>query len=340
MQSSQHTAGAASDPAILPTSAPNSTRRQWLGQTAAASLGGVLAWGVAGSAAIAQAAAPATAAGGARPWRYCLNTSCIRGQELSLVNEIAIASKAGYSGIEPWIREIEAYQQGGGQLADLRKRMEDAGLTVESAIGFARWAVDDPQERAAGLEQARRDMDLVRALGGKRIAAPPVGVTGQKTSLTELASRYRALLELGTAMEVTPQLEVWGHSQSLGHLAETVYVAVAAGHANACFLPDVYHLYKGGSAFEGLALLSGSSIACFHMNDYPATPGRDTITDADRVYPGDGVAPLGQILRTLREIGFAGVLSLELFNRTYWQQDPLVVAQTGLRKMQAAVAEV
>jgi sugar phosphate isomerase/epimerase len=73
------------------------------------------------------------------------------------------------------------------------------------------------------------------------------------------------------------------------------------------------------------------------MNDYPAVPGRAEITDAHRVYPGDGVAPLPAMLRELRRSGFRGVLSLELFNREYWKQDALAVARTGLEKMQAVV---
>jgi sugar phosphate isomerase/epimerase len=74
------------------------------------------------------------------------------------------------------------------------------------------------------------------------------------------------------------------------------------------------------------------------MNDYPAEPPRSTIKDENRVYPGDGVAPLDTILSTLVRGGFRGVLSLELFNREYWKQPPAEVAKRGLEKMQAAVA--
>src|SRR5258708_21194458 len=70
----------------------------------------------------------------------------------------------------------------------------------------------------------------------------------------------------------------------------------------------------------------------------PAMPGRAEITDAHRVYPGDGVAPLADMLRDLRRIGFRGVLSLELFNRDYWRQDAFTVARTGLEKMRAVLA--
>src|SRR3954465_4608097 len=56
-------------------------------------------------------------------FHYCFNTSTIRGQKLSLVEEIDIAAKAGYQAIEPWINEIEAYVHSGGSLPDLKKRI-------------------------------------------------------------------------------------------------------------------------------------------------------------------------------------------------------------------------
>ena len=75
------------------------------------------------------------------------------------------------------------------------------------------------------------------------------------------------------------------------------------------------------------------------MNDYPADIPAAALHDHDRVYPGDGAAPIGAIADLLRAIGSTPFLSLELFNRDYWQQDALTVAKTGLAKMRAAVGE-
>jgi sugar phosphate isomerase/epimerase len=270
-------------------------------------------------------------------FRYCFNTSTIRGQKLSLVEEIDIVADAGYQGIEPWISEIEAHVEKGGSLRDLKKRIADRGLAVESAIGFAEWIVDDDARRSKALEQARRDMDLVQQIGGTRIAAPAAGAADvEMTDYLTVAERYRALLAIGDHIGVVPQVEVWGFSKTLTRLGQAVLVAIESGHAQACVLPDVYHLYKGGSDFTGLKLLNKTAVHVFHMNDYPATPPRAAIKDADRVYPGDGVAPLAEIFRTLREIGFDGSLSIELFNPTYWQQDPLDAARIALEKMKNA----
>jgi len=271
--------------------------------------------------------------------RYCLNTSTVRGQELSVVEQIDLVAAAGYTGIEPWMGDLVKYRDAGGSLSDLRKRLSDHGLTVESAIGFANWIVDDDQKRKEGLEVAKHDMDLLSEIGGLRIAAPPVGAqNGPVLDLFDIIDRYKALLAVGDETGVVPQLEVWGFSTNLHRLGHSVAVCVESNHPKACLLPDVYHLFRGGSDFGGLDLLSDDAIQVFHMNDYPASPARAELNDSDRVYPGDGVAPLNNILQSIAGNGRSVALSLELFNRDYWAEDALEVATTGLRKMKESVA--
>lgn len=313
----------------------NVTRREWL---TASALGAGIGWNP--SIASANTSNTVDLYSSPEPFGYCLNMSTIRGQKLSMIEDIEIAAKAGYHGIEPWLPKMAEFVQAGGSLKDLGKRITDLGLKVPSAIGFAEWIVDDPSRRKKGLENAKRDFDWIRQIGGERMAAPPVGATDQADlNLIQAAERYRELLELGESMGVIPQVEVWGFSKSLNRLGETMLVAMESGHAKACILPDVYHLYKGGSMFGSLHLIQGISIGIFHMNDYPSNLDRGVIKDADRVYPGDGVAPLKSILQTLRRIEYRGMLSLELFNPHYWKQDPLLVAKTGLEKMKKVVRE-
>jgi sugar phosphate isomerase/epimerase len=298
------------------------TRRTWL-----ASAGAVAAAGPAG------AAGPKK-----KPFGYMLNTATIRGQKLPLVREVEVAARAGYEALEPWVEKLEEHVKRGGRLEDVAKRVRDHGMTVESAIGFAPWLVNDPARRKKGLEQARREMDLVARLGGKRIAAPPAGATELKDlSLLVAAERYGVLCEIGAKAGVVPQVEVWGFSKVLRRLGEAAMVAIECGHPQACILADVYHLYKGGSGFTGVKLLGPDALHVLHMNDYPANPPRDKINDSFRVYPGDGVAPLPALLRDLYARNFRVMLSLELFNPAYYKQDPLAVAKTGLAKMKAVV---
>jgi len=274
---------------------------------------------------------------GTDPFRYCLNMSTIRGQDLSVTGEVDVAGKAGYDAIEPWLGKLNDYKKGGGSLKDLRRRIEDHGLTVESAIGFARWIVDDDKQRAKGIEEAKRDMDLLAQLGAKRIAAPPAGARGTVDPMAA-AERYRKLLEIGAEIGVVPQIEMWGGNPSIGRVSTAIYIAIEAGHPDACFLGDVYHTYKGGSDFEGLKMLGPQALQHFHWNDYPADPPLDKIGDGDRVYPGDGIAPITDIVKGFLQVGAVPVLSLELFNKKYWAMDPLEAAKVGIEKMKNSVA--
>lgn len=300
--------------------------------------------GLAASTALTGMGAPAPAKAGERTadesgaFVIGLNTGTLRGHKLGIVEIIDIVAKAGYRGMEPWLDELNRYKDEGGSLADLGKRFRDAGIEIGGAIDFFDWAVDDPERRRKGLEAAKRSMDLLQKIGATRVAAPPAGATDAPAiELPRLAERYRALLELGEQFGVVPQAEIWGFSKTLGNLAEAAYVAIASGHPDACVLPDIYHMHRGGSPFEGLKLLGPAAIHVLHVNDYPAQPDREKLTDADRVYPGDGVALISSILKTLADGGCRVMLTLEVFNREYWEQDPLVVAETGHRKIKALV---
>ncbi len=270
-------------------------------------------------------------------FRYCLNTSTISANNPGLLKYIETASKAGYDGIEVWVRDVEDALKTGQSLSSIKQFTDDHGIVVESAIGFAPWLA----EGESGLIQMESEMHMLAGIGCRRIAAPPAGLPSDKElDFFAAGEKYRSLLDLGRSTGVMPQLEFWGSSQVLWHLGQVLMIAAAADDPDVKILPDVYHMFRGGTGFNALKLLNGNLIDIFHMNDYPENKCREQQVDADRVYPGDGAAPMHQILTDLKNMGGEKVLSLELFNRTYWEEDPLLVARTGLSKMKSLVMEI
>jgi 2-keto-myo-inositol isomerase len=275
------------------------------------------------------------------PFRFCLNTSTISGQKPGLLKYIEIASKAGYDGMELWINDIKDYLAQGNSIQSLASFLRSKHIVVENLISFTGWMVDDEEKRKAALADLEAEMKLMAVLGCHRIAAPPAGVSKEKPiDIEKAAARYREILALGRKYKVIPQLEFWGASGTLYNFSQAMAIAVAANDRDARILPDVYHLFRGGSGFNGLNLVNGKLIEVIHMNDYPAGKPVNEQNDSDRVYPGDGAAPIKQVLRDLKNLGGTKVLSLELFNKDYWAQDPLVVAKTGLQKMKALVNSI
>lgn len=272
---------------------------------------------------------------------YSLNMSTLRGHKLGFRKELEVASKAGYKSVEIWISSFQDYLKEGHSLAETKRMIDDLGIKVEDAIGFATWIVDDNAARNKALEQLKMEMDQLAGIGCPRIAAPPMGATtGEYLDLKKVSERYRAILELGDKTSVVPHLELWGFSKNLSRVGEILYVATEASHPSARVLMDVYHLHKGGSGMDSVKNVGKPLIEIFHMNDYPTTPPRETITDADRIYAGDGVAPLPALLKSLKNPEKPVILSFEVFNKDYYAQDPLVVAKTGLEKMKKVAAGI
>lgn len=270
------------------------------------------------------------AASGNSRFRFCLNTSTISGQKPGLKKQVEIAAEAGYDGIEVWVKDVKAALDEGSTAASLKSFIENHGIKVEDAIGFAPWMTGGEE----GFLQMEEEMNMLASIGCDRIAAPPAGVpSNEPLDLFMVGEKYAELLDLGRKTGVMPQLEFWGSSPSLWHLGQVLMIAAVADDPDARILPDIYHLFRGGSGFDALKMLNGSLIEIFHLNDYPATKPREEQNDADRVYPGDGAAPMKQIIADLKNMGGVKVLSLELFNRSYWEEDMADVARTGLSKM-------
>src|SRR5690606_9059553 len=142
-------------------------------------------------------------------FRYCLNTSTIRGQNPGIFKYVEIASMAGYDGIELWIGDIKSYLESGNSIQKLKKHIADHQLTVENAIGFAPWMVEDKAQQEKGFAQMKEEMQILAELGCKRIAAPGIGAKAP-VDLFKAGQNYKELLDLGRSTGVMPQLEFWG----------------------------------------------------------------------------------------------------------------------------------
>jgi 2-keto-myo-inositol isomerase len=276
-----------------------------------------------------------------RAFTFCLNMATIRGHKLGFIRELETASAAGFRSVEIWIDSLQAYLNDGGKVSEAKKQLDDLGLKIENSISFNEWIVDDKAARNKGMEQMKREMEILAALGCKRIAATGKGADNSSVpALNVIADRYRAILDLGDRTGVIPQIEMWGFQKNLSNVGEVLYIAMESGHSSARVLLDIFHLYKGNTSLDTLSLMDSSAVEILHMNDYPATLSSEVITDADRVYPGDGAAPLKRILQILSRNGQPLVLSTELFNKAYYNQDALLVAKTSLSKMKAVVSQL
>jgi sugar phosphate isomerase/epimerase len=132
-------------------------------------------------------------------------------------------------------------------------------------------------------------------------------------------------------------MEFLGFVDGVKNVASAWAIAGGTCDPRASVVADVFHMIRGGGGVDDLLGLQGDRIACFHINDIPASPDPLVQTDADRVMVGDGIADLPRVIANLRTIGYRGPLSLELFNPELWAQDPFDVVQRGLDRIRRLV---
>ena len=264
---------------------------------------------------------------------YSLNTSTIQACGLNIKEKIEVTAQAGYQGIELWLSEIDGYVEQGGKLSQLKGMLDQNSLELANIIAFFQWSNPDASRRKEELEEARRVLTIAKDLGCAYVAAPPAGIVDMADMpLEDIAGYFRDLLELARDMGVKPLLEFWGHAKILCSLEQAMKVLELVNEPDAMLLADVFHMAKAGDSFDLLKKLKGAELGLFHVNDYPDAPDVSKLSDAQRVYPGDGAAPLHEIVNTLREIGYAGMMSLELFNKEYQKDGAETVAKIGIQK--------
>jgi 2-keto-myo-inositol isomerase len=265
---------------------------------------------------------------------YCLNTSTIR--PTPLLEKIAIAGKAGYQAIEPWNDEIAAYLDQGGSVSELKRALADAGLAVVSMIALHSWVTSDGAEHVRVLDDCRRRMAQAAQLGSPYIVASP---PQEVVDVNRASDRFGELLEIGEQIGVVPSMEFLGFVDGVNNVATAWAIAAGKGkpRAKATIVADVFHMMRGGGSIDDLLLIKGDRLACFHINDLPAVPDPLTQRDEDRVMVGQGIADLPRVIANLRTIGYRGPLSLELFNRKLWEQDPFEVVKGGIERIRDLV---
>ena len=264
---------------------------------------------------------------------YCLNASTIR--PAPILEKIRIAGELGYSAIELWHDDIDAYLKKGGTIRDIRAALDDRNLTVPTTIYLKGWFETTGVEHQSELDECKRRMDQATEVGAIHvIAGPPAGMADHDLG----AKNYRELLELGLKRGVKPAMEFLGFVDDINTIDDALEIVTKAGHPQGTIVCDPFHIFRGGGSLESLSKLTESQIAIYHFNDTPAVPPRVQQHDKDRVYPGDGHLDLKRQLALLRQIGYRRWLSLELFREDLWARDPREVARIGLEKMRA-VAE-
>lgn len=259
--------------------------------------------------------------------RLCLNGATIMHSPLE--RDVEIASECGFSALEVWFGKLDAYLEN-HTLADLRAQLEGLSITPWCINSIEAITHRTSAGRDELLVEVERVAGIARAIGAPSIVVVPgtrpEGVTARE-SIADAVEVLRAMSD--AAGEVGLAFEFLGKPGcAVPTLDMATEIVRAVARDNVGMAIDTFHFYAGGSRLEDIQNVPVEKLFVVHLNGCEDRP-RDELTDAHRLYPGEGVIPVQEILTALRSVGFNGTASIEIFRPEYWNQGPHDVASTA-----------
>ncbi len=252
----------------------------------------------------------------------------------NLETDIRIAGRAGFDGLEITATKLDTFLTN-HLIADARKLIDTARLKTYAINSIEKINFREAKGRAEVLARTRQLCEYAQALACPWIIAVP-GPAPEGTQWEAIrdntVTSLRAMSEIATPYGVNLAFEFLGFPWcSVRTAAQGWEIVRVTDHANVGMVIDTCHFYAGGSTLESIRAIDAKKLAIFHINDVEPMP-KEEITDSNRLFPGDGVIPLKEIISAVRGTGYDGIVSVEIFRPEYWQRDPFAVAKEAKAK--------
>ncbi|MCL6600471.1 MAG: 2-keto-myo-inositol isomerase [Alicyclobacillus macrosporangiidus] len=175
------------------------------------------------------------------------------------------------------------------------------------------------------VAEFREMLDIAKKIGAPYVVAVPL-ITEEKifkkdiqTSCVEV---LKELSDIATPYGVKIAVEFIGHPEcTVNTFGQCYDIVQLVDRENVGIVLDCFHFHAMGSNLEDLKKAKGEKIFILHIDDSDDYP-IGSLRDEDRVWPGLGSINLHGILSTLKEIGYSGAVSVELFRPEYYKLHP------------------
>ena len=259
---------------------------------------------------------------------YACLTRVTSGGGLSLEEFVRLSADAGFAGADLDLHY--AVEHGTSALRDVFEKYNQR---------FGGWGVPDwradPQKARDGLEQLKRFAPIAAEL---RIDSCATWLL--PSSDLPLPENWRFHVE--RLRPVAQVLADSGLRLGLEHVApyhlrrlkkhEFIFTAGQMLELandigpNVGLLVDSFHVYSAGDAMDSIKSIPRERIVLVHLNDAPGGPIAQ-LRDGARLLPGEGVIDLKLFLTNLREVGYAGPVSVEVFSDELKKMPPAESAE-------------
>jgi len=246
-----------------------------------------------------------------------------------LETDIKAASAAGYELIEIWAAKLRDFLET-KTVADLKRLLEENNLEPYSinSIEFITFRT------AEDYKQIKAECEEYSKIAGEINCPYVVVVPGKlpenadETEIVEESVKVlNELADIAAKHHVGLAFEFLGQADcSVQTLDLDKKIIEKVNRENVGLVIDTFHFYAGNSTLEAIETLDPKKLFIFHINDAEDLPKAD-LTDAHRLYPGEGILPIKEIKARFDKIGYDRMVSIEIFRPEYWNENPFEVAR-------------
>jgi len=246
--------------------------------------------------------------------KTCFNT-ITAGRDTDLFEILTACGEAGFQGVEIDLDHLDACLQQ-HSLEEVKSMLRSSRLGVASLMAFQLEVFGDA---APHLENLRRASRLAVDLDCPTLLTYCVAEIPRNMSHDEALGRAaeRAGAYADAAAPVSIALEPIGRAELMGGPDAAREIAARSGRPNVGIMMDTFHYYLSQVQPDRIRAVPAESMLIVHINDCEDLP-IESLGDHHRLMPGLGILPLAEDLAALRDIGYTGFLSLEIFRPEYW----------------------
>ena len=262
--------------------------------------------------------------------RTAIATVCLSG---ALEDKLTAAAAAGFDGVEIFEPDLVAAPVSPGEV---RLRCADLGLSIDLYQPFRDLDSTDPDRFAASLRRAEHKFAVMEALGTDTVLVCSSVAPDAAEDVDLLAEQLHALAARAAAhgLRIAYEALAWGrHVNTYERSWEAVR---RADHPALGLCLDSFHILSRGSDPAGIADIPGEKLFFLQLADAPHL-SMDVLqwSRHHRLFPGQGAFDLPGLLAPVLAAGYAGPLSLEVFNDVFRQADPARAAIDARRSLLA-----
>ena len=241
--------------------------------------------------------------------------------QASFVQGLQEAASAGFSAFEPELGHVSPCTP--AQLDEARAVQQRCGLTLLPLNDID--AFGD-----LTIERAREIFALAQRIGARAVTVCPVAPKGP-LSMDEGVSWMKRFVAEAASFQVSLYLEMMCFpGRAFGTFDEALRLAEKSGMK---LVLDTFHYCSVGATPKQISSLPREMIGIVHISD-ALTKGKklNELLDADRVLPGDGGLPLVETMDAIRQTGYRGGMSVEVFHPKYAKMRVADVARDAFQR--------